>query len=515
MSSTRPGQLDRYTRIADLGTVVRNLLTSGTGVLVGLLVIGISILLFNDNPGWACLLWMSVGTLAAFLIWRSKGVGLPLVPVVALQHLIAYGAPVLSSNDTIQAYPAEFLTRAGIEGCIFLITMAVAWRAGMEFAAPGRTRAFVLKVFDTDNIRPRIRIALLLVLGTTAYNILQSMQVIDVMLRALPAGMSSLISPVIKSTTMAGYFLLAMMVGARDGGRLVRFVFWSTLAINAVLIASSFLLSAATNLMAAAVIGLFWGSGRLPWRFITITLVALSFLHFGKFEMRERYWGTDELDRQVVSFAKLPDIYSEWFEASLRSFEKTDTPSAQFGRFKKAPPSMLDRVDNLQNLLFAINAVDERAIPTLDGATYRLIPPLLIPRVLWPDKPRAHEGQVMLNVHFERQTLEATFKTYIAWGLLAEAYGNFGRFWGALILGGTLGLLFAWIENKTANKPLLSLEGLVSFAVFTGIAVSFEMSASVLVTSLFQTIVIITMACAPFVHRTSLNRPEPDAKPVA
>jgi hypothetical protein len=114
----------------------------------------------------------------------------------------------------------------------------------------------------------------------------------------------------------------------------------------------------------------------------------------------------------------------------------------------------------------------------------------------------------MLNVHFGRQSRADSFTTYIAWGLLPEAYGNFGSTWGAVILGVVLGGLFAWLENLTASKPLLSLEGMVTFALFIGLASSFEMVSSVLITSLFQSVVTIALACFPFVQRMTVIRPE-------
>ena len=41
---------------------------------------------------------------------------------------------------------------------------------------------------------------------------------------------------------------------------------------------------------------------------------------------------------------------------------------------------------------------------------------------------------------------------------------------------------------------------------------SFEMVASVLVTSIFQSVVVLIVACYPFVERTALRRP-PAATP--
>ncbi len=149
-----------------------------------------------------------------------------------------------------------------------------------------------------------------------------------------------------------------------------------------------------------------------------------------------------------------------------------------------------------------INAEEVDKTPPLGGSTYWIIPELLLPRILWPEKPRTHEGQVILNVHFGRQSRADSLVTYIAWGLLPEAYGNFGSLMGSLLLGASLGVFFSWVESFTAYKPLLSLEGMCAFALLVGLATSFEMVASVLVTSQFQSLVTIVIACSPFVRRS-------------
>ncbi len=226
--------------------------------------------------------------------------------------------------------------------------------------------------------------------------------------------------------------------------------------------ASDFLLSAAAANLITVAIGFFWSSGRLPWRFLTVALLALSFLNTGKSTMRSRYWGNEDAPAEQRSLRDLPRSYEEWIEVSYRSIlengaEPGDSSSLPELSAKKNQ-TLLDRIDNLQNLLFVIDAIRTDHIKPLEGRTYALIPPLLMPRILWPDKPRTHEGQVLLNVHFGRQDLESTFTTYIAWGLLPEAYGNFGAVTGSILLGAFLGILFAWIENLTARK-LAGLDG--------------------------------------------------------
>jgi hypothetical protein len=505
--------LNRHTRIADLGTVVHNLLKQGV-VVVGIIVAGATgLLYYGNNPGWMGFLLMGAGTLVALLAWRSRGVGLPLLPTIAIQHLVAYGTPIINEHETLADYPPDYLTTAGAEVCLLLLIISGTWAVGTEFFRKGTHSAHSLRQADSGGQAKSGRFAIALVAGITAYQLLTSMGLMAVIWDLLPAGTYSLASAFVNAATLAGFFLLAMTVGEGNSGPIVRAFFWASFIICLLLMSSTFLLSSSIVLVAAVMIGLFWSSGRVPWVGLCLIGLFVSFLHLGKFEMRERYWESEDGESvETATLADLPDRYAEWFDASYRNLTGSEDESMPFGPQKKETASMLDRVNNLQNLLYAINVVDGQRVPTLDGATYALIPQLLIPRILWPDKPRTHEGQVLLNVHFGRQTLSATYKTYIAWGLLPEAYGNFGGWWGAIVLGVSLGLIFAWLENASVNKPVLSLEGLVTFAVFSGIAISFEMVSTVLVTSLFQTSIVICLACLPFVEKTGYN---PDQSPAA
>ena len=121
-----------------------------------------------------------------------------------------------------------------------------------------------------------------------------------------------------------------------------------------------------------------------------------------------------------------------------------------------------------------------------------MIPMLAIPRFLWPGKPRTHEAQVQFNLHFGRQKNEKeTYQTYIAIGLLPEAVGNFGFFLGPVLIGTSLGFGTGWLERAALRKQVVSLEGMLIFAVTSHLALSFEMSAAVLVTATFQIVVAV------------------------
>ena len=74
---------------------------------------------------------------------------------------------------------------------------------------------------------------------------------------------------------------------------------------------------------------------------------------------------------------------------------------------------------------------------------------------------------------------------------------------GSVFIGVFLGVAFAWIENLTARKLVMSMEGFLSLCLLMNLMNSFEMVASVLVTAIFQSFVIVVAASAPFVRRTT------------
>lgn len=513
-------QLDRYAQIGDLAGIVRTLLAKSLVPLTVLLSLEFAILWFSGHPGTLCFGWLSIGSLLVLTVWRHGGVGLPVIPLLAVENLLVYGVPIAVSNPVVMSYGEADLIDAGIEIFVFSAALTAAWRFGMAAFGFSSPRCFALQGFNDEKMVKLSRLGFRLAVAATIYSLLASLQLLSVVLDLLPTGSNSVITAVMSGVIACGFFLSAMMLGRGAMGTWQRACFWVMLWLNAYIAAGGFLLSTTTTLFFSVIIGLFWSTGRVPWRFVTAVALILSFLNLGKFEMRQRHWRiADEEAFVETNFQNMPAAYQEWIAASFdvlvgaenntyQGFNDT-TAFRELGPTKKSGQNVLDRVNNLQNILFVIEAMNRANIAPLDGATYRIIPPLLLPRIIWPDKPRSHEGQVMLNVHFGRQDLNSTFQTYIAWGLQAEAYGNFGPIWGNIALGLVLGLLFAWVEKYVAHKLLLSMEGFLSFVLFLGMANSFEMVSSVLVTSLFQAFIPIIVASRPFVERVVPHRLSP------
>ena len=502
--------IDRYTLTSDLTPGVRGLISKS------LLPMGISIavltlyLAMNQLAGVVGFVLMSVGTYIVLSVWMEYGIGLPLLPVIAVQHFFTYALPIAVQNETILAYPDATLLHGGIEVLVFLLALSGGWRFGMQVFSPSRPMAYTLYILAEEGSSGLRRIGYSLAVVTSIFYLLQSLEWLTILIGFLPSGSEAVVNALISASCMCGFFIIALGIGSGEIPSYKTWLFWGLFIFNCLISAASLLLSATTGFVTTVVIGLFWGSNKIPWKFMTIVIVILGFLNLGKFEMRERYWDPLADYTDAPSFSQIPARYAEWADTSLTVLSAGENSEIKDQK-KKKDNSILSRVNNLQNLLYVIDAVETEHVPLLLGSTYTIIPPLLIPRILWPDKPRTHEGQVMLNVHFGRQDLISSNRTYIAWGLLPEAYGNFGPFCGAIILGLVLGGFIAWVENASANKPILSMEGLLVFTLFLNLTASFEMVASVLITSIFQSLIPVIIACMPFVYRSYMRRPEPDA----
>lgn len=511
-------RLDRYTTMGDLTASVRMVLKRGNAFAIALLAIESAYLAASNSPGATAFALIAAGVAIALLTWTARGIGLPLMPMFVVQHFIAYSLPIMVHHPILERYPADFVLTAGLDVFAFLCAFAFTWRMFMQVLQPAPPRAFALEGVDRHGVQGLKRLGFSLILIATAFLVLQSFGLTAIILNLLPSGAYPVFWAALSATSTCGFFLVSMILSASATPGWQRLAFWSLLTVNCLISASGFLLSAAATTIVSVMIGQFWSTGRISARFIIGVLAALSFLNIGKFTMRERYWHRDSdggAAAPAQTLANLPAYYLEWSRASYDALVGEGSTSFSARGFADATPdpaegqTLFERINNLQNLLFVIDATEAGNIPTLNGATYALIPPLLIPRMFWPDKPRTHEGQVRLNTHFGRQDLESTFTTYVAWGLLPEAHGNFGPIGGAITLGFVLGLFCAWMENLTTRKPILSLEGFVAFAVFLGMATSYEMVASVMITSIFQSVIPIAVACLPFVRRMTVIRPEP------
>lgn len=502
------------------GDLVGRATKSFQGTLVALCVVillGAIVLVFRRPDYVPAFLGISLASGVPIAYWFTQSQkSLPVMPVFVLQQAAIYMMPLFMENESLEGLPEGVLGNSALSIMLFLILLPVGWYFGEQVQRPMPSKWNIsLGGLDGGKGRAMLIALTLLSLGF----IFELLLFTNVIFALLPGGLAGLF-PMLRTFAAASVSLGALLGGyavSARGGASQSIYYWLLLAGITILSISGILISAATGLVVAATIGQALGARRVPWVFLGTTMIIIGYLNLGKFTMRERYWETmggskiEKVAGKAVSnltLTQLPGFYAEWAAASAekvaRRLSTTKGPTQYDG---DEGQSLLDRINNYQNMVFVVNAQQVLHQRPLWGETYTLIPPLLIPRFLWADKPRAHEGQILLNLHYGRQnSTEDTEKTYVAWGLLPEAVGNFGLWLGPIILGPVLGFLFGLLETWSRHKRLFSVEGLLALGLLLQVLISFEMTASVFLTSTFQMIVAVTVGATAL--RIVLNSSE-------
>jgi hypothetical protein len=104
----------------------------------------------------------------------------------------------------------------------------------------------------------------------------------------------------------------------------------------------------------------------------------------------------------------------------------------------------------------------------------------------------------MLTVNYGLQTIEQTASTSIGWGLLPEAYANFGYI-GIAGLAVALAIFYALITNITVGVPMTSLRFVLGLLIMA--AATRADTMGVFITTQFQGVVGVSLAAMVLMRR--------------
>jgi len=156
------------------------------------------------------------------------------------------------------------------------------------------------------------------------------------------------------------------------------------------------------------------------------------------------------------------------------------------------------RTSLIQVLALAMDEMpDDR--PYLNGETYVMLPELLVPRVLWPGKPRGTLPTETIGIYLGIQTEEGTERTGISVGPMAEAWANLGWL-GMVASGAFLGLLFG-IATRISIGLVPSQVGWLLSAVVLTYSIKMEFCLAELCSSLLQALAAAFAVLFCFSHR--------------
>lgn len=444
--------------------------------------------------GLACIVVSLVFGVAFNGWYRVERRGLPFLLAFLAQWLVLVGLPLITDHPTVREASDSALGQCTWVFVLLGISSLMSWwwmlRPFDPFPRP--RQAYLLRLAEGANLA-RGGVVSLTVLGLSAgFQALFYVPEFLGLLYSLGGGFVVPFRAMVGAVASLAAFGSAFYVGMDLVTPGQRRLFWALVVANCLVLGYGLYFFVIFPLLLLVATGLMVGSGRVPWVFLAVSLLAIGFLNPGKTEMRRRYWWSSEAASSVRPLSGIPGFYGEWLRVSwvlATGQEVEDKPMQGI--------SFVERASAIGVTLYVLERLEE-GYPTLSGVTYAQLPGMLVPRFFWADKPGPHSGQSLLNVHFGMQTEKGTTLTSVAWGLVPEAIGNFGPWGGAVFLGLIVGGVCGWLERVTAVRPLLSIGGVCSVLLFVIALNCYDVVSGVLVTSTLQSLLVVAVIMAPF-----------------
>jgi hypothetical protein len=435
-----------------------------------------------DPIAYMCI---TIPVLVAPFLWVSSGAfGIPVLPVISVLSYLYYAMPLLSGN-TLAVYRPEDLVWAALSVGLFLTAASLAaWPFLGEgrgrkklptIQAPGKAR--LIRTRSVNNLASNDELYRLIFIGLAA-GILYYLALASGVASALGTAIGVVRSVAVTLTSLACY-----LTGfARGSGLLTGQRWFAALAgfllVTALSMSGLFLVGGAVNI-AAALLGYVLAAKRIPWIMLGVVFAILSILNAGKLNIRNEYWARDNQSLKNSSIMQLPGMMVDWFAAGIGG-----TVSKALGSRQPESITLLERT-SLLHMVLAVQEATPSIIPYLEGGTYALLPSMLVPRFLEPDKTESQAGLNLLSVRYGRQRAEDTYKTTLGWGMVAEAYANYGNP-AVIIVGVLFGAFCGMLMRLSATAAPLSLAMLIAIASTLALC-NLELDVSSLVVSTLQT----------------------------
>jgi hypothetical protein len=404
-------------------------------------------------------------------LWIYAGAGsIPIMAAVAVLHFIYFALPLLrSSLSPLGFTPTEILNGAATVA-LFLFFATLPWGVLLIGITrrPGGARAEIASGTQLERF-----IIVGLGLGVLYYV-------------ALFSGLLAWLGPnfgfvraIMLTAGTVGCFLLGH---ARARGLLQRRTWVISLAAIVALVALSWatlFLVGGMIFCLAAVGGYVISSKRVPWLLASAAVTIVVVLHAGKDDMRTKYWLIGTNYAAEIPVSEVPALMAEWADKGV-------TALFSGNRYD----SLVDRA-SLQILLLRAHRLAPDYVPFLEGKSYAVLPYMLVPRFINPDKITSQTAMNMLNIHFGFLLPHQTLKTAVGWGLIAEAYANFGRI-GVIGMALVFGIVIGFFERWSDGAALTSLPSLVAAAVMMQL-LNIELDSAGLITAVLQSAIAISL----------------------
>jgi hypothetical protein len=403
---------------------------------------------------------MIVGALPVLNWAKKQSEGLPAFELMMLTFIPFYAIPLLRGHPATQGFGDIILIRSALAVLFFQLACVAGHR--LVFARPSRNRMWTTPVLREDNIK----LSRLGVYMMTLFVYLQTFT------EVIPAEFLSILRALFFGIGTVSVFLVSRAWGNQRLSSADQFTLPLVFFVQTVIVASQLYLITIASTILMALIGYVTARKKVPLIFMGAVFICFAVLHNGKDEMREIYWS--DAKNVDIELAALPDFFGQWIEYGLQQNDEDE---------QRVTAGILERASLFQIMCTLVAQSPEKQ-PYLSGETYRAIPMLVVPRILWPNKPRPHESNIRLAISYGFVSERSAERVSIAFGIPSEAYANFG-FIGVVLVGFGMGAMFKKIGVWGQNASPISLAGLAQVLL---IAWSFqaEMTLAVWLSSLYQ-----------------------------
>lgn len=410
-----------------------------------------------------------LATLPALMWARRSTHEFPVFEVFMLTGVNIYALPLLDGQSELQLYPEPVIIQAALAVLLFQAIAIVTY--AVTRGRPRNTPFWTEEIVSHD-LGKYLGYGLVL---TTIYTAIANFS------DWIPAEMEGLVRAVFYGIGIIATFTQGRRWGQHDLALGEKIFFSINVVLQVVFNFATLYLITGISIIVLALLGYVSGGKRLPVVALAIVLPVIAVLHNGKTTMRDIYWRNNTATKPNLT--ELPGFFAEWFQHGLEHHPKAGLTG-----------KLIERTSLFQMICLVVENTPD-PLPFLDGETYAQIPGQFVPRFFWPEKPVGHISTYTLSIYYGLQRPEDTAKTTIAFGLLAEAYANFG-----LYGVGFLAVFFAFGLKKytlwTGHSPILSYAGLL-LVLLMAWSFQTELTLSIWLSSLFQATVAVLGA--PFV----------------
>jgi hypothetical protein len=393
----------------------------------------------------------------------------PAFEIFMLTGISFYAVPMLGQREEVFAFTDRNLVNAGLAVVLFQVPAVLAYFAvrGQPARNPLLTESLV-----PERVLHQTQIGLWL---NTIYLYVASFTTL------IPWEAAPIFRAIFVGLGIICSFVQARLWGAGQLRQSEKIAYAVNLALQVILTFSSLYLIGGISLLVLSLIAYVTASRRVPIVLLILVLPVIAVLHGGKAAMRDIYWRTaDEPLRPTL--LELPAFYQQWIELGLHP------PEIRPERKRSLAENLLERAALFQMLCLTADRIPDYN-PYLNGETYKDIPAQLVPRVLWPGKPSPHRSNARLAIYLGLVDEEGAEKVSIAFGLICEAYANFG-FIGVAGLGLALGASFKRLTLLGLHAPQFSALGLF-LILLTAWSFQVEQVLATWLISLLQATVVV------------------------